>query len=117
MSLVNDFRAGDDEIFALFGVDAVLTRVTQGAYEPAKGRVTEQSNQPLAIVVKLSKQEITTDSGATKIVQLASCREELKAGDLLTVNGTTFRVVDASPKMVKGVITKWKAILVGATLQ
>ncbi len=114
--VVNQFQSATNEIFEMWGVAGVLSRVTQSKFDRITGAVqTPASKQDISVQIKLGSRTVKDDNGVETIIQTAACREELKQGDLLTVAGLSLRVISVKPKTVKGVVISWRADCEGAS--
>lgn len=113
--IVADFIAAREEIFALFGVNGTLTRITKGTFNRVTGKpTTPDLEQEIPVEVKLGKRTVKDDNGVGTVIQTATCREKLEQGDLLSVADLSLRVTAVTPKTIKGVVLSWRADCEGA---
>lgn len=111
----DDFLAGRDEIFALFGVDAVFVRQTAGSRDPDNPRriLPPSSSPPRTITVVKSSREVNDENGLKCVEMIAKAKEELIIGDLLTINSTRYTVTAVQVKEVRNTVIQWVASLDG----
>lgn len=115
MSLSQDFQAADNEIYAIFGIPAILTRVTKGTFDKRTGRPAADTNTTVNVTV-LEGAKDTTQAGATKRINTYETRTEMKAGDKLTVNGVEFIITRVVIIIDNGIPNSWIADIDGETV-
>lgn len=113
MSLLDEFIAGREEVFATFGVSAVLTRVTKGTVDPRTGRPSGGSSTPLNVEVVEDERKQIVENGAEQIINIVKCRDELQQGDKIAIGSRTLVVKQASPEVFKGTTLQWVADVEG----